>query len=825
MAPSDTPAWPNPLEPGTDVDKPASQAAKAAGRSRGGDLLSLLRKHGVSFAMLLSVWGLGYFRFSWSWLLLATVLMVWRERNSQQKHLTMELARRATQNEKETILSAVNNLPSWVYFPDTERAEWLNKMVKQMWPFIEGYVVTMLRDTVEPAVLKALPSYLKSFKFETIKLGTYPPRIGGVKVYTDQVGRDEIILDLELFYAGNCDIEISVKALKRIKAGIESLQLHGTLRVEMKPLVDKVPLVGGMSIYFLNKPAIDFNLTNLADVLDIPGLSGILRTILEDQLANFLVLPNRLPIKLIDDVDISSLKYPMPQGVLRIHVIEAKNLVAKDFAVLSKGKSDPYCIVRVGSKTFKTKAMKRTLTPVWDKYFEAIVYQSHGQTLDIDVWDKDEGPGKDDALGTLSLNVRHVADTGHLDAWLPLQEIKQGDLHLELTWLTLTDSTKAIYERMDMNARNKEEDDDEDSDEDDTSMSAAILIVKLDSAKDLPISSRSSSLPHPYVTMTVGRDSKTSQVQSETVSPVWEEVFNFLVQSPSLQNLKVEVMDSRKDRCIGLLMLPIKNLLLAPNLALEQPFKLDGSGPHSLVTLKMCLRGLERKKTLKVTNPRAVLMSESSVDVDDANTDSPELKPTRETAAVFRESSVDQPIPAGPQGDSLTKPSQPDTMSVSSNPEQAQPVSDTELRKRLVQHSKDTEDAPLGKLQMTLRYSTPRNRLIIVVHKGVDIKRRGSDDPPDTYVRTYLLPDKSKASKRKTKEVKDTHEPVYDETLEYMMRAEEVSTRALQVTVKDSSRFISLSDPVIGQIEIQLGELDLSKATTEWYILKPVDSD
>ncbi|XP_022104260.1 extended synaptotagmin-2-like [Acanthaster planci] len=820
-SPSDTPAWPNPLEAGTDVDQPASQKAQLAAGSRSGNLLGLLRKHGLSFVMLLSVWGLGYFRFSWSWLLLVTVVMVWRERSSHQKRWTMELARRATENEKQTILSAVNNLPSWVYFPDTERAEWLNKMVKQMWPYIEGYVETMLRDTVEPAVLKALPSYLKSFKFETIKLGTYPPRIGGVKVYTDQVGRDEIILDLELFYAGNCDIEISVKALKRIKAGIESLQLHGTLRVEMKPLVDKVPLVGGMSIYFLNKPAIDFNLTNVADVLDIPGLSGILHSILEDQLANFLVLPNRLPIKLIDDVDISSLKYPMPQGVLRIHVIEAKNLVAKDLALLSKGKSDPYCIVRVGSQKFKTKAISKTLTPVWDKYFEAIVYQSHGQTMDIDVWDKDEGPGKDDFLGTLSLNVQHVADAGHLDAWLPLQEIKQGDIHLELSWLTLTDSTKAIYERMSMIAKNKEEE--EDSDEDESSMSAAILVVKLDSAKNLPVSRRSSSLPHPYVNMIVGRDSKTSQVQNETLAPVWEEVFNFLIQSPSLQNLKLEVMDKRKDRCIGLLMLPIKNILMAPNLALEQPFKLDGSGPHSMVTLKICLRGLERKKAVKVASPRAVLLSEVSVDVDEASSDSPELKPQRQYSPVFKESSVDEPVPLGPQGDVPS--SQPDTMSLASSPEEAQPVSDTELRKRLVQHSKETQDAPFGKLQVTLRYSAPRNRLVVVVHKGLNIKRHGSDDPPDTYVKTYLLPDKSKSGKRKTKEVKDAHEPVYDETLEYLIGAEEVSARTLQVMVKDSSRFISLSDPVIGQVEIKLSELDISKATTDWYILKPADSD
>ena len=46
-------------------------------------------------------------------------------------------------------------------------------MVKQLWPYIEGYVEQLLRDTVEPAVQNALPSYLKSFQFEKIKLGRY----------------------------------------------------------------------------------------------------------------------------------------------------------------------------------------------------------------------------------------------------------------------------------------------------------------------------------------------------------------------------------------------------------------------------------------------------------------------------------------------------------------------------------------------------------------------------------------------------------------------------------------------------------------------------
>lgn len=44
------------------------------------------------------------------------------------------------------------------------------------------------------------------------------------------------------------------------------------MRVVMKPLITTSPLVGGMQIFFLNQPDIDYDLVGVADVLDIPGL-------------------------------------------------------------------------------------------------------------------------------------------------------------------------------------------------------------------------------------------------------------------------------------------------------------------------------------------------------------------------------------------------------------------------------------------------------------------------------------------------------------------------------------------------------------------------
>lgn len=58
------------------------------------------------------------------------------------------------------------------------------------------------------------------------------------------------------------------------------------------------------------------------------------------------------------------------QGVLRVHVIQAKNLEKKDSNVLGKGKSDPYATITVGAQSFKTKVIPNVTCPVWDYWCE-----------------------------------------------------------------------------------------------------------------------------------------------------------------------------------------------------------------------------------------------------------------------------------------------------------------------------------------------------------------------------------------------------------------------------------------------------------------------
>jgi len=293
------------------MDDRVDSAPKTRERTRvENDLITL----GISVAKLLGVmlmvYLLGYCNFSFSWVFFGVLLWIWRVRNRNERDLKQSVVRAAALNERATVLATVEDLPSWVFFPDTERAEWLNKMLHRLWPHVNMYAQDLIRTVIEPKIQETMEQMgLPSFRFEKMVLGDIPPRIGGVKFYKDHVSRDEMVMDLEIFYAGDCHFTVVVK---RMVAGIKDFQLHGTLRLVFKPLINQIPLVGGVQAFFLNNPTVDFNMTNLAGMLEIPGLNDMLKKIVVDQLAAFMVLPNKLPIQLSDNIPSCVLRCPQP---------------------------------------------------------------------------------------------------------------------------------------------------------------------------------------------------------------------------------------------------------------------------------------------------------------------------------------------------------------------------------------------------------------------------------------------------------------------------------------------------------------------------------
>lgn len=112
----------------------------------------------------------------------------------------------------------------------------------------------------------------------------------------------------------------------KFAAGMKDLQLFGMLRVRLYPLTEHLPLIGSLSCTFLNSPKIDFNLTNLANIFDLPIIDSLIRSAISEQIASRVVYPNVFVIPL-SDIPMKTLKFNPPLGVIRIEIIEAKDLL------------------------------------------------------------------------------------------------------------------------------------------------------------------------------------------------------------------------------------------------------------------------------------------------------------------------------------------------------------------------------------------------------------------------------------------------------------------------------------------------------------------
>ena len=243
------------------------------------------------------------------------------------------------------ILARVNDVPTWVFFPDFERAEWINKILQNVWPNVEEYVINTVINQVDPVLENSENPFISQLEVSRVSFGDIPPRIGGVKVYPRKriVSIDEIVMEVDLDWASNCDFEVSMKHSQQfIAANLRNVLFQGTLRITMTPLLNEAPLVGGLKLSFLNEPKINFDLDGIAKLLDLPGVSNIIRKIIANQVSQVCVLPNSLFVPLVDPMPEEVSKCPLPAGVLRVQIIQALELMAKDSSVIGGKSSDPY---------------------------------------------------------------------------------------------------------------------------------------------------------------------------------------------------------------------------------------------------------------------------------------------------------------------------------------------------------------------------------------------------------------------------------------------------------------------------------------------------
>lgn len=87
-----------------------------------------------------------------------------------------------------------------------------------------------------------------------------------------------------------------------------------------------------------------------------------------------------------------------------------------------------------------------------------------------------------------------------------------------------------------------------------------------------------------------------------------------------------------------------------------------------------------------------------------------------------------------------------------------------------------------------------------------------------SYVKVYLLPDKSKAGKRKTRVKKHTMNPIFDEVLKYSLPLEELNSRTLWLSVWHSDMFGR--NNFLGEVQLPLENKIFDDPSPKFYPLQ-----
>uniref|UniRef100_A0A8C1ZZ11 Extended synaptotagmin-like protein 1b n=1 Tax=Cyprinus carpio TaxID=7962 RepID=A0A8C1ZZ11_CYPCA len=547
------------------------------------DAKAILWTFGKCLTAFLPVYLAGYYRVSTSLVVFGMMVYAGWKHTREAKEARLKSAVQLVNDEQEYISSksfrSRRDLPSWVNFPDVEKVEWLNKVIQQAWPYIGQYLEKLLTETIAPSI-RGSSSHLQTLSFTKVDFGGKPMKVVGVKAHAENE-KGQILLDVYISYVGDVEINVEVKRYF-CKAGVKGVQLHGMMRVILEPLIGDVPIVGAVTMFFIQRPKLTINWTGLTNLLDIPGLNVMSDTMIMDTIASFLVLPNRLTVPLVANLHVAQLRCPLPRGVVRIHLVEADDLASKDNTVMA-GMSDPYALLRVGPQTFKSRHLDNTLSPKWDEMYEVIVHEVPGQELEVEVFDKD--PDHDDFLGRTKLDLGIVKKSKIVDEWFTLKDTPTGRVHLRLEWLKLETDTERLEEVLKRNESVVSK----------TAKppSAAILAVYLDKAEALPMK-KGNKDPNPIVQIAVQDVTRDSRICWNTVNPQWEDAFTFFIRDPSKQDINVQVKDNDRVQVLGSLSIPVSRLLSCQDLNLDEWFNLENSGPESRIHINTVLRGMLR---------------------------------------------------------------------------------------------------------------------------------------------------------------------------------------------------------------------------------------
>lgn len=285
-------------------------------------------------------------------------------------------------------------------------AEGMNEILTHLWPRISAYASEAIVTEVQPALLAVLPSALQGIRFDQEKchLGDSPLEFRTIYINkeTQQTARgvqENLVVQARVEWFSDLSVYLS---LAGAGVGIQGLSFKGVLMLKLVGLMDRPPFFEGVRVYFNNLPEIDFVFQGAAQsLLNFSLMRHKLLDLIKAQLSDLMVVPNRLGYSIAPGTDIFEIKSPPAQGVLKLTVWSAKDILAMDKNLISKDSSDPYVTIACGAYRFRSPTKFCTLTPTFAWSCLIPIADKDHQRLHLEMFDEDL-MSQDDFLGKRS---------------------------------------------------------------------------------------------------------------------------------------------------------------------------------------------------------------------------------------------------------------------------------------------------------------------------------------------------------------------------------------------------------------------------------------
>lgn len=302
-------------------------------------------------------------------------------------------------------------------------------VVDTMWPFATRSIENLLKTKLEQQIAGQVYELtsLAGFKFSECDLGKKKPAI---KHITTRGKGDTVQFVLDLVWdAADAHIAVQVGALH---AGLKGVLIKCSVLVGLMPLLEVLPIVGGVSVTFPDPPDLKWRWTGIG----VAFPQNLVKKAIEDALVDLMVLPYMIfteipPEDKEDRPKMDEYSSPAPLGVLRVELVEASDLHPADM----NGLSDPYVVIKIGRGSYRSPVKYKSLNPKWGEFCGAdFMIFNMEQKVKISVYDSDSY-SKDDHLGSVYIpagvgipaeeDVRRCPTVAemmefHNNAWWPL---------------------------------------------------------------------------------------------------------------------------------------------------------------------------------------------------------------------------------------------------------------------------------------------------------------------------------------------------------------------------------------------------------------------